>query len=114
LKRLIALGIIVLSISTLAMAETSQPFQPGATPYSVKFGEYKIIVVTPLDAKRSVLIGIQEKGQKEPDSYLAEGIVALAVSRLAKMVARVDASKPVGRYARSMVQARDLALNTQQ
>jgi len=111
LKRLIALGIIVLSISTLAMAENSQPYDPTAKAYSMKVGEYKVIIVTPLDAKRSVLIGVQEKGQKEPDSYLAEGVVALAVSRLAKIAGRVDSSKEATKYAKSMIEARELALS---
>ncbi|TET53286.1 MAG: hypothetical protein E3J54_04530 [Actinobacteria bacterium] len=109
MRRIIALGFIILSITGLAFAENGQPID-RPTAYSTKISSYKIIVVTPLDSKRSVLIGIQKEGQKKPDSYLAEGVLALAISKFTKMAVKVDNDKKVKKYAKDMVQAKALAV----
>jgi hypothetical protein len=101
---------ILISISTLALAESGQAIDANYKAYTLKFGEYKITVVSPLDAKRSVLVGVRQKGQKTRDSYLVEGVVALAVSRLAKLAFSVDSSQGASNYSKKMVEARALTM----
>lgn len=110
MKRIIVLGITLLMISSLAWVEKNQPLDPSPKAYKITISDYKFLVVTPLDEKRTVLVGIKKPFQKKADSYLAEGYVGLAISRIGKQLGTLEESPAVKKYVSEMVKARKLAL----
>lgn len=109
MKRIITLGLTLLIVASLAWTEKNEPFDPNVKAYRLNISTYKLMIVTPLDSQRSVLIGVKKPFQKEPDAYLAEGYLALALSRAAKLVGKEDHSPPIKKYVKEMVEARALA-----
>ncbi len=109
MKRIFALGISLIMISSLAWVESNSPISSTPTAYRLDVGSYKLLVVTPLDAKRSVLIGVKKPLQKRTESFLAEGVVGLAISRAAKLAGKTDSSDAIKKYVKEMVQARALS-----
>ncbi len=110
MKRIITLAMTLLMIGSLAWIENGEPIDKDPTAYRIDIGSYKVLVVTPLDENRTVLLGIKKPLQKEPDSYLAEGVIGLTISRIGKMAGKRTSNKKVDKYVKEMVKARSLAL----
>lgn len=83
MRRIIAISLILVTISGLALAEvaTEAKFKPQA--YVLKIGSTQYIVITPLDKEHSVLVA--QKGSK--DQYMVEGIMARSLTQTVKLIA---------------------------
>ena len=81
--RIIALSLIIISISGLAVAEvaTEPKFQPKA--YTLDFLTTRYTIIAPLDKDHSVLIADKEGN----DNYMIEGILARTVAQAVKFMA---------------------------
>ena len=110
MKRIFTLAMTLMMIGSLAWVENSEPIDKNPTAYRINIGNYKLLVVTPLDENRTVLLGVKKPLQKEPDSYLAEGVMGLTISRIAKMAGEPASNKKIDKYVKEMVKARALAL----
>lgn len=115
MRRIIVLTLIIAFISTLALAESQQAPSLKPKGYSIDISNYKVVVVTPLDKGRSVLVSFFDKSGRKPkeiSAYLAQGMLALTISQLTRLVARrPDESKLVSSYLKEMVKARKNALD---
>ncbi|RJQ32580.1 MAG: hypothetical protein C4562_02885 [Actinobacteria bacterium] len=116
MRRIIVLTLIIAFISTLALAENqSAPATSKPSGYSLDVANYKVVVVTPLDKSKAVLISFFDKSSGRPvpaSAYMTEGILGLAASQLVKLIAqKPDGSKLVKQYTEEMTKARQNALD---